>query len=54
MENQEKNLKKFIKTIWLYNLKAKNIILLSTELIKKYKRGINGYFSFVNGFIRIF
>jgi len=32
----EKNLKKFIKTIGLYNAKAKNIILLSKQIIKKY------------------
>ena len=36
----EKNLKKYIKKIGLYNLKAKNIILLSKKLIKKYKRKI--------------
>jgi len=36
----EENLKKFIKTIGLYNSKAKNIILLSAELIKKYKSNI--------------
>lgn len=36
----EKNLKKFIKTIGLYNSKAKNIILLSIELIKKYNSKI--------------
>jgi len=41
----EKNLKKIIKTIGLYNLKAKNIILLSTELIKKYKSRIPKEFS---------
>ena len=32
----EKNLKTHIKTIGLYNTKAKNIILLSKELIRKY------------------
>ena len=36
----EKNLKKFIKTIGLYNTKAKNIILLSKEIIKKYNSKI--------------
>ena len=36
----EKNLKKFIKTIGLYNTKAKNIILLSKEIIKKYNNKI--------------
>jgi len=36
----EKNLKKFIKTIGLYNSKAKNIILLSKELIIKYNSKI--------------
>jgi endonuclease-3 len=36
----EKNLKKFIKTIGLYNSKAKNIILLSIKLIKKYNNKI--------------
>jgi len=33
----ELNLKKYIKTIGLYNSKAKNIILLSKTLINKYK-----------------
>ena len=36
----EKNLKKFIKTIGLYNSKAKNVILLSKEIIKKYNNKI--------------
>ena len=36
----EKNLKKFIKTIGLYNSKAKNIILLSKQIIKKYNSKI--------------
>ena len=36
----EKNLKKYIKKIGLYNVKAKNIILLSKKLIKKYKSKI--------------
>ena len=36
----EKKLKKFIKTIGLYNSKAKNIILLSKELTKKYNSKI--------------
>ena len=36
----EKNLKKFIKTIGLYNTKAKNIILLSKQIIKKYNSKI--------------
>ena len=36
----EKNLKKYIKKIGLYNLKAKNIILLSKKLIKKYNSKI--------------
>jgi len=36
----EKKLKKFIKTIGLYNSKAKNIILLSKELIEKYNSKI--------------
>ena len=33
----EKNLKKYIKTIGLYNSKAKNIIALSHKLIEEYK-----------------
>jgi len=40
VELGEKNLKKFIKTIGLYNSKAKNIILLSIKLIKKYNSKI--------------
>ena len=36
----EKNLKKYIKKIGLYNSKAKNIILLSKELINKYNNKI--------------
>ncbi|SVA93648.1 uncharacterized protein METZ01_LOCUS146502 [marine metagenome] len=36
----EKNLKKFIKTIGLYNSKAKNVILLSKAIIKKYNNKI--------------
>ena len=36
----EKNLKKYIKKIGLYNVKAKNIILLSKKLIKKYNSKI--------------
>ena len=36
----EKNLKKFIKTIGLYNSKAKNIILLSKQIIEKYNSKI--------------
>ena len=36
----EKNLKKYIKKIGLYNSKAKNIILLSKKLIKQYKNKI--------------
>ena len=36
----EKNLKKYIKKIGLYNTKAKNIILLSKKLIKKYNSKI--------------
>ena len=36
----EKNLKRYIKKIGLYNLKAKNIILLSKKLIKKYNSKI--------------
>ena len=36
----EKNLKKFIKTIGLYNSKAKNVILLSKAIIKKYNSKI--------------
>ena len=40
VELGEKNLKKFIKTIGLYNSKAKNIILLSKQIIKKYNNKI--------------
>ena len=36
----EKNLKRYIKKIGLYNVKAKNIILLSKKLIKKYNSKI--------------
>ena len=36
----EKNLKKYIKTIGLYNSKAKNIIALSHKLIKDFKSKI--------------
>jgi len=36
----EKNLKEYIKKIGLYNSKAKNIILLSKELINKYNSKI--------------
>ena len=36
----EENLKEFIKTIGLYNSKAKNIILLSKKLIKKHNNKI--------------
>ena len=36
----EKNLKKYIKKIGLYNTKAKNIILLSKKLIRKYNSKI--------------
>ena len=36
----EKNLRRYIKKIGLYNSKAKNIILLSKKLIKKYKSKI--------------
>ena len=36
----EKNLKNLIKTIGLYNSKAKNIILLSKQIIKKYNSKI--------------
>ena len=36
----EKNLKKYIKKIGLYNSKAKNIILLSKKLIKQYNNKI--------------
>ena len=36
----EKNLKKYIKKIGLYNTKAKNIILLSKKLIKQYNNKI--------------
>ena len=40
VELGEINLRKYIKKIGLYNSKAKNIILLSKKLIKKYKSKI--------------